>query len=453
MHLVTPPLTCANDFALRPADGGVDRSGADAALSDLATEGVSDVLVFSHGWNNDRPTAHRLYERFFDLLPPLLEGRLRPGRTVGLLGVHWPSKRWTDEPGPASDGAGSRDLGAGGGAAGIGDGPPVFEPPPPPDDGTSDALRSAFPDAGAEVGELVGLLRTRPRNEVDLQRAYDLVGELLQGAVQRSGTEEEGPGPVPTQAATRTAPEVIGTYMQALEDLGVVAIDGGGAVGITDQIGRRWHGVQELARQATYWQMKDRAGVVGERGLGPFVRELLDADLHVNLIGHSFGARLVSFALRAIGGHPRQVQSVTLLQGAFSQFAFADSLPFDRARSGALRGLQKRVAGPVTACYSRLDEALGTFYPLASVPAGQDAAAIEALQDRWGAVGFDGHKPRPNPAELNRPGTPYAFPAGALVSIDAARVVRNGRPPSGAHSDIVHAELAWIVLCAAGLTE
>jgi len=31
-------------------------------------------------------------------------------------------------------------------------------------------------------------------------------------------------------------------------------------------------------------------------------------------------------------------------------------------------------------------------------------------------------------------------------------VVKNGGPPSGAHSDIVHPELGWAMLTAAGLT-
>jgi hypothetical protein len=36
--------------------------------------------------------------------------------------------------------------------------------------------------------------------------------------------------------------------------------------------------------------------------------------------------------------------------------------------------------------------------------------------------------------------------------VDASDVVRTGGPPSGAHSDIVHPELTWLVLLAAGLS-
>ena len=43
-------------------------------------------------------------------------------------------------------------------------------------------------------------------------------------------------------------------------------------------------GAQEAARVATDWKMKDRAGVVGERGLGAVLRRL-PANLRIHLIG------------------------------------------------------------------------------------------------------------------------------------------------------------------------
>lgn len=40
------------------------------------------------------------------------------------------------------------------------------------------------------------------------------------------------------------------------------------------------------------------------------------------------------------------------------------------------------------------------------------------------------------------------LPVSGCVNVDAAAVVRRGGPPSGAHSDIVHPELARVVLAA-----
>jgi hypothetical protein len=38
-----------------------------------------------------------------------------------------------------------------------------------------------------------------------------------------------------------------------------------------------------------------------------------------------------------------------------------------------------------------------------------------------------------------------------VTNIDCSDVVRAGGPPSGAHSDIVHPELSWVVLKAGGI--
>jgi hypothetical protein len=46
------------------------------------------------------------------------------------------------------------------------------------------------------------------------------------------------------------------------------------------------------------------------------------------------------------------------------------------------------------------------------------------------------------------PGTTYRFSARQALNIDASEIVRAGGPPSGAHSDIVHPELTWLVLTA-----
>ncbi len=44
-----------------------------------------------------------------------------------------------------------------------------------------------------------------------------------------------------------------------------------------------------------------------------------------------------------------------------------------------------------------------------------------------------------------------AFAASRFTNIDSSAVVSHGDPPSGAHSDIVHRELGWVMLTAAGL--
>lgn len=161
----------------------------------------------------------------------------------------------------------------------------------------------------------------------------------------------------------------------------------------------------------------------------------------------------MSFALLGLPDGRSPVRAVTLLQGAFSHFAFAAPLPFDAGRSGALAGTPSRVAGPVVACFSGYDDAVGRFYPLASFAAQEDAAAAVNPSSRWGGIGANGAQGVGAVQEGIRPaGAAYGFLPGVVHNLDASEVVRTGGPPSGAHSDIVHPELTWVVLAAGGLT-
>ncbi|MEU5809837.1 serine-threonine protein kinase [Streptomyces sp. NPDC047718] len=408
-----------------------------AALRAVAALEATDLLVFAHGWNSERSTSTRLYDRFFAPFP----GLVGPGVRLGYVGVVWPSIRFSDEPIPDFDSPAALTE--------PGDGTAL-------DPATREALGAFWPGRGAELDRIAELLRERPGSAEALAEFGTLVRELA-GAGDGSGSGSgSGSREVPAIFA-----EDVRTVCRALAD-GFAAAGGptgedpaaedpaGPGFALGDVPRGLWRGAKELLRQATYYQMKKRAGVVGERGLGPVLAELAGRrpDLRVHLIGHSFGARLVSFALRAVPDGAGYVKSVTLLQGAFSHYAFTDRLPHDRDRGGALRGLQHRVDGPVVACHSAHDAALGVFYPLASRTAG-DSAGLLGFDERWGAVGYDGVQAVPDVPRLTldqalRDGVP----AAGCVSVDTASVVRRGGPPAGAHSDICHPELARVVVSA-----
>src|SRR5262249_33726090 len=144
------------------------------------------------------------------------------------------------------------------------------------------------------------------------------------------------------------------------------------------------------------------------------------------------------------------VKSLLLLQGAFSHFAFADALPFDRARKGDLHGMSTRVDGPLLATFSAFDLAVGRAYPLGAYASGQDAAAKAVA--RWGGMGSDGAQAvKAAGAPLAQTGKPYAFVAGKWTNLDGNKIIKTGGLPSGAHSDIIHPEIAWALLSAAKL--
>ena len=159
-----------------------DRAGSvygpdeSAFIHESAAAGVTDLLIFSHGWNNDAPTASGLYENFFALVPPLLEGRADPERTIGLVGVYWPSMRWPDEVGTDPTGATAAvDLAAGLSAAAAFAPVQQFAAPPPPSAAMRALLEDAFPAADpAQIADLLTLLETRPDDESELRRLRDI---------------------------------------------------------------------------------------------------------------------------------------------------------------------------------------------------------------------------------------------------------------------------------------
>ena len=72
----------------------------------------------------------------------------------------------------------------------------------------------------------------------------------------------------------------------------------GGAAGLGGFFGGLWNGAKNVLRVATYWQMKNRAGVIGINGLAPLIGHIHQGapNLRLHLLGHSFGARLVSYS-------------------------------------------------------------------------------------------------------------------------------------------------------------
>jgi hypothetical protein len=439
-------------------DGDVE-AGARSTLVDAVTAaGLSDLIVFSHGWNNSISDASAFYTRFLGLLPGLAPAG--SAAKVGTLGVFWPSMRWSDEPIPDVPGL------DGGGAAGLA---------PAGSELQGEAFGAAYdPAQQVLLEELMDLLRTQPREEAKLERFHALLGELVASDPTDIAPEDAG---VP-EMLTDDARSVAERYASALEDLlqaGEVldANEGGAArmsdspmpviddegatAGLTDVGASLWRGAKEALRQVTYWQMKRRAGTVGERGLGPLINTLHDRvpELRVHLVGHSFGARLVSFALRAVPPSPLSpVKSLILLEAAFSHWAFAPHLPFPSSSpAGALAEMNVRVDGPIVACFSRNDSAVGVLYPLASRAAGDDAAGlIDMLRERWGGIGYDGVQGvQATPVRLQPSGIAYQLTPRGFTNVDGTDVISSGDPPSGAHSDIHHPEVGWLVLAAAGI--
>lgn len=405
------------DGSLNTATGG----GSGGLPEAIAAGGITDLFVFSHGWNNGVDSARDLYVAMFGLLADQLGPRVATSAAAGII---WPSLLFPD------------------------DDPTTAKPVPSTGAELATALSPAFPDQQQDLATMGALLDQGPQDPDKLNEFHTLASTLV--TTQSDAVEDHG-----ENAFVKDPTATVLAYAGAMAPKA-----GSGALGGANVFTTMWSGAREVLRTLSYYEMKNRAGVVGQQGLGPLLADLAqrDAALRIHLMGHSFGARLVSYALAGLGnGHTganSPVKSLTLIQGAFSHFAFAANLPFNPGRSGSLSGYGDRVDGPLLSTFTAADRAVGWWYPTASMLSRQDSETAADLTYRWGAMGHDGYQRDPAPAvvPLAPVGSPYEFVPGEFYALDSNRIIcANQSAFSGAHSDIRHPEVLWAVLNAAGL--
>jgi hypothetical protein len=225
----------------------------------------------------------------------------------------------------------------------------------------------------------------------------------------------------------------------------------GGAAGLRDMVGGVIGAARRIANFTTYYQMKERAGTVGRTGLSQVLRRLRSRNsaLRLHLIGHSFGARVVTAAADALDADTPAV-TLTLVQGAYSHNGLARE--FDGAHDGFFRKVisEKRVSGPILITHTKNDAAVGVAYPLASRLSHTKASAFGDEQDPYGGMGRNGAQFTPeakglaqNLAELpyTQPG-PYNFTPGKVYNLKSDAFI-------GDHNDICKHQVAYAMLKAA----
>jgi hypothetical protein len=279
-----------------------DDDGLHAAVQ---AGGIDQLYVFSHGWNNSAGSAQRLYDGMFGLLGGMVGDELPRSAAVGIF---WPSLLFPDdEPRPAAA-------------------PDQASAPqnPPPSSGAelAAALAPAFPAHTDALGEIGTLLDSQPQDPASLQRFHDLAAGLVT-TPNPGGPEDAG-----MEAAKTGATAAVFGHAAAMSKAPASS-----AQGLPNPFAALWHGAREVLRTLSYYEMKNRAGVIGQTGLGPLVGGLAAANgsrPRVNLMGHSFGARLVASALAGLpadqSGPASPVKSLVLIQGAFSHFALRPQL-------------------------------------------------------------------------------------------------------------------------------
>jgi hypothetical protein len=425
---------------------------AETILDGVRDEGVTDLFIFSHGWNTSADSAKKLYKKMFPLIREAARGPADLG-PIGFAGVYWPSLWFPDTPATPPPRVGSTQAedgvqeDASAGTAAL--------------SGTEIAtsLQSGFEDSGQqeavlEIGRLIDegtaiALAAEPDTvkEDRLRRIHELLTSLMPAA---SDLSDEDAG----ETTLRFSNDPKDDY-QTVADVFGSAPPGPATQGIGDWFSRAINGAKDALRILSYTIMKARAGTVGRDGLGPLLAGLHDRapGIRVHLIGHSFGARLVSFALPSLGTSATSpVASLVLLQGAFSHWTFSHAQDNPFGKAGALHTWADRVHGPLVATFSSHDWALCRWYPKASCLARQDQSANGL--GRWDGMGADGFQAVTPSADVFMPaegGLSYEFTPGTFYRVNAATVINDVRNEAfgGAHSDISKLAVAQLVVAAA----
>ena len=335
------------------------------ALPDNARE----VIVVSHGWNNDAGEAEQLYRALFTNF-----AALHPGGTDGfaIVGVIWPSKKFDFTPEEAQQqGQGVAAAAAAGGSAQLEQASIAH---------SLAEFEQVFKDEGKE--EELAQLRALAA-DIGKPDAQARFVETLKKIVGNPGTSDlDGSSFFFEQDDSRA---VFTNATQASSDVGDQAFDGGmSGAGIGDLFRGIGDAVGSLLNITTYYEMKKRAGTVGAQGLAPLINAFgaRASVRHIHLIGHSFGARLVTAAAMA-SGTPK-LYSMSLLQGAFSHNGFSDAGYFRKVVH------DKRLAGPIIITHTANDKAVGKAYAIASRISRDSAQGVGDENDKYGGLGRNG---------------------------------------------------------------
>jgi hypothetical protein len=423
-------------FELQFDKGGkvFDQNALREVVTFVGEGAVSDLFVLAHGWNNDMADARALYRELLARLREVIDAGKPPigARKFAVLALLWPSKRFADEElipsGAASVGSPvtaavvKRQLAR---LTGVFDNPKA--------DALLGKAAELVPELEASAAaraKFADLVRSLPRNKAGASDdASDRFFKLAGGELMDRLAKPASAAPPPRRRGGAA---------------GLRPGAGGGASSVGNFFSGVLSGARNLLNFTTYYQMKERAGLVGSTGANEALRKIRAAapDLKVHLIGHSFGGRLVTaLALGSEGKPAQRFDSMTLLQAAFSHNGFADK--FDGSHDGFFRRVvsEQRVSGPVLITCTANDRAVGLAYPLASLIAGQNASAIGDANDPFGGIGRNGaqHTPEASTRKLGAVGTAYSFEGRKLYNLTADAVIMD-------HSDIRKAEVAYAIL-------
>lgn len=367
----------------------------EAATELIGSQGLTDVLVLVHGWNSTPDAARDRYGKYMAHARTLLDGELRDrfaGRRLGVIGLVWPSI------------------------------PEVLQTPPVqvPLETAVDAALAAFPpDAHPQMHAALTALQGTGARPATADQLADLRTAALNEVVT-SGTFRHEPMLPGDHLTVQNIDATLSRPVPASPRADVAAARAAGTASVPNLL-------RQLIVYASYYEMKDRAGLIGESGARGLLNDLRRAHpgVRLHLLGHSFGGRLVTAAARGPDEAPAvPVDSLHIVQGAFSHYSFAhatDSTP----EGYFLRVVtEQQVRGPILITHTVKDLAVGIAYVIASALAGQDRSL--RAENRYGALGSDGAQRTPVQELTLTDDLPLNFAPGTVYNLQADMIPNHG---------------------------
>jgi hypothetical protein len=396
---------------------------------------TTDLVLISHGWNNDISEARQLYSDFFAALALVQKAQnVALDRKFAIAAIFWPSKRFADS-----------DLIPGGAAS------------------LSPSLDAQL---NAQLDQLKVILAADPTAAAKIEHARDQISKLdvsqsaqddfvfaLVSALPSPRNEkDEGLDDAMTALKSGNTPGHTVLDHLSVPDFPVFPLpadSGGHALGLGGVLDGIKSAASRLANYFTYYTMKDRAGIVGRTGVRQTILDLQKSSpkLQIHLIGHSFGARVVTAAANSLTAS-KSIASMLLLEAAYSHNGLAqnwDGEGHDGAFRSAIALPNPKIAGVISITHSVHDTAVGIAYPLASRIMNQVAAALGDANDKFGGMGRNGAQHTPEAFD------DFLLDVGALYTpLAAGRTIRNlngdgpaPKPTIASHGDVAKPEIAW----------
>jgi hypothetical protein len=404
--------------------------------------GTTDVIVMSHGWNNTEEQAEQLYSELFTNFAAVAPDQLQK-KKLAIVGVIWPSKKFTDvvEAAVAEQ--------ARGGGAGFGTSSAAVDETIK---AKLDLIAQMFDSEAAKkikaAKDQIGKLESDPaarkkfvdelRSLLDQSAAHEEDNSTLffklDGAVMLEKLKT--PTPLVSGGAGGGGAASLGAHP--------TTSPAGSAAGLGDIFSGIKAGAIRFLNYFTYYEMKQRAGRVGQNGVGPMLDRLAGKVQRIHLVGHSFGGRVVTAA--SMASTTDKLQTMSLLQTAFSHNGFS------RSMDGFFRKVvdKQRVKGPILVTYTPNDRAVGIAYPTASRLSGTVASAFGDKDDKFGGLGRNGaQKMEPREVvqgvdQLLAVGGSYALQPGCFHNLESSKYIVD--PKGGdAHGFVTGKEVAWAI--------